>query len=72
MDIQLEKIALIKLLAETENPSIINEIKKVFQREKKDWWEDLSEEQKADIEEGIKDADEGKVVSYEYFMKKFL
>ena len=72
MDIQLEKIALIKLLAETESPSIINDIKKVFQREKKDWWEDLSEEQKADIEEGIKDADEGKVVSYEYFMKKFL
>lgn len=72
MDIQLEKLELIKLLAETENPSIIKDIKKIFHREKKDWWEELSDEQKAAIEEGIKDADEGRVVSYEHFMKNFL
>ena len=72
MDIQLEKKELMKLLAETENPSIITEIKKVFQREKKDWWDELSSEQKEAIEEGIKDADEGRVVSYEYVLNKFL
>lgn len=72
MDIQLEKIELMKLLAETENPSIINDIKKVFQKEKKDWWEELTEEQKEAIEEGVKDADEGRVVSYEHFLNKFL
>ncbi|WP_396177831.1 hypothetical protein [Flavobacterium sp.] len=72
MDIQLEKLELIKLLAETDNPSIINDIKKIFYGEKKDWWQELSDEQKAAIEEGIKDADEGRVVSHEYFMKKFL
>ena len=68
MDIQLEKIALIKLLAETENPSIINEIKKVFQREKKDWWEDLSEEQKADIEEGERQIENGEFVTFDEMM----
>ena len=72
MDIQLEKLELIKMLVETENPSIIEDIKKIFHREKKDWWEELSDEQKAAIEEGIKDADEGRVVSYEHFMKNFL
>ena len=72
MDIQLEKKKLMKLLADTENPSIISDIKKVFQREKKDWWHELSSEQKEAIEEGIKDADEGRVVSYEYVLNKFL
>ena len=72
MDIQVEKLALIKMLTETENPSIIKEIKKIFQREKSDWWDELSDEQKEAIEEGIKDADEGRVVSYEYFLNKFL
>ena len=68
MDIQLEKIALIKLLAETESPSIINDIKKVFQREKKDWWEELSEEQKADIEEGERQIENGEFVTFDEMM----
>jgi len=72
MDIQLEKLELIKLLAETENPSIIKAVKKIFQKEKKDFWEELTDEQKEAIEEGVKDADEGRVVPYEHFMRKFL
>ena len=72
MDIQLEKLELIKLLAETENPSVIKAVKKIFQREQKDFWEELTVEQKEAIEEGIKDADEGRVVPYEHFMKKYM
>jgi len=70
MDIQLEKQELMKRLSETNDPSIIESIKKIFQKEKKDWWEDLSDEQKADIEEGIADADAGRIVSYESVMSK--
>lgn len=72
MDIQLEKLELIKLLAETENPSIIKAVKKIFQKEKKDFWEELTDEQKEAIGEGINDADEGRIVPYEHFMKKYL
>lgn len=71
MDIQLEKLELIKLLAETENPSIIKDIKKIFHREKKDWWEELSDDQKAAIEEGLDDIKNGRVVSYEEMKKEF-
>jgi len=71
MDIQLEKLALIKMLAETENPSIIKDIKKIFQGEKKDWWEDLNDDQKAAIEEGLDDIKNGRVVSYEEMKKEF-
>lgn len=68
MDIQFEKIELMKLLLETENPSIINGIKKVFQREKKDWWDELSDEQKADIEEGERQIQNGEFVTFNEMM----
>ena len=71
MDIQLEKLALIKLLAETED-AIIKAVKKIFQKEQKDFWEELTAEQKEALEEGINDADEGRVAPYENFMKKYL
>jgi uncharacterized protein YehS (DUF1456 family) len=72
MDIQLEKIELIKLLAETENPSIIEDIKKIFQREKKDWWDELSDYQQSEILQGLKEADAGEIAPYENFMEKYL
>ena len=71
MDIQLEKLELIKLLAETENPSIIKAVKKIFQKEKKDFWEELTDEQKEAIEEGLEDFRQGRVVSYEEMKKEF-
>ncbi len=68
MDIQLEKLELIKQLAETENPSIIKDIKKIFQREKKDWWDELSTEQKEAIEEGERQIENGEFVTFEEMM----
>ena len=68
MDIQLEKIELIKLLQETENPSIIKDIKKIFSREKKDWWDELSSEQKEAIEEGERQIENGEFVTFEEMM----
>lgn len=67
MDIQLEKLELIKMLAETENPSIINEIKKIFQSEKKDWWDELSDEQKLILHQADKEIDNGDFVTSEEF-----
>ncbi len=69
MDIQFEKIELMKLLLETENPSIIKGIKKVFQREKKDWWDELSDEQKASIKEGEREIENGEFVTQDEFFE---
>jgi len=72
MDIQLEKIELIKLLQETENPAIITGIKKIFQIEEKDFWDELTASQQSDILEGIREGEEGKIVPYQDVMKKYL
>lgn len=71
MNIELEKSALIKLLSETNDESIIASIKKIFNTEKKDWWDDLTEEQKFEIEEGDRQIDRGEFVLYEDLMKKY-
>ena len=71
MDIQLEKLELMKLLLETENPSIIKAIKKVFHKEQKDWWDDLPNSAKEGINEGLEDIKNGRVHSYEEVKKEF-
>ena len=70
MDIQLEKLELIKMLADTEDPAIIKSIRKIFKKEKKDWWEDLTEEQKEDLELSMEEFERGEVVSYESILKR--
>ena len=70
MDIQLEKLELIKMLADTDNPAIIKSVRKIFEKEKKDWWGDLTDAQKEEIEEGERQIECGEFVLYEDMMKK--
>ena len=67
MDIQLEKLELIKVIAETEDVSLIKSFKKLLKKEKKEWWEDLTDEQKATIEQGEEDFENGDFVTSEDF-----
>lgn len=70
MDIQLEKKELMKLLKETESPSVLIGIRKVFQKEKKDWYEELPDFAKQGIEAGLDDLRNGRVVSFEEVKKQ--
>ena len=70
MDIQAEKIELVKLLLNTDNPKIIESIKQIFKKEKNDFWDDLSAEQQSEIELGLHQINEGKVTDYKTIMKK--
>ena len=71
MDIQFEKSELIKKLEETNDISIIVAIKNIFKSEKKDFWDELTQEQKDEIEEGEKQIERGEFVLYEDLMKKY-
>lgn len=51
--------------------SFIEKVKALMLKEKVDWWNDLSEEEKAEIEEGLKQIENGEVVSHESVMKQF-
>ena len=71
MNLQAEKIELIKLLLNTDNPKIIQSIKDVFKRTKPtDFWNKLSFEQQEEIKQGSKEILEGKTTDYETFIEK--
>lgn len=70
MDIQLEKREVIDILEGTNDLSIILAVKKLLTKKKKDWWDDLTEEQKNEIKEGERQIERGEFVLYEDMMKK--
>jgi hypothetical protein len=67
MDIQAEKITLAQLLLQTEDVTIIKKVKAIFKKDHRDWWDDLSQDQKNEIEEADKEIDRGEFVTYEAF-----
>ncbi|MDN3596834.1 hypothetical protein [Zunongwangia endophytica] len=71
MNIQAEKIAFAKMLLDTENPKIIESIKKIFQKEQSpDFWDSLSVEQPEEIEKASLEIKNGEVTDYDTFMQK--
>ena len=71
MNIQAEKKELVKMLLDTENPKIIESIKKIFKKEKTTgFWDDLSIEQRKEIEKASREIENGEVTDYESFMQK--
>jgi len=70
MDIQTTKIELAKIILSIENTEFIEKIKNFISKEKKDFWDDLTSSEKAEIELGIKQLDSGKRISYDDFLKK--
>lgn len=72
MDMQLEKQELMKLLKETKNPSVIKDIRKVFQKEKKDWWDELSVDQQNSLNESLEEYERGEFSSFDEFIKPYL
>jgi predicted transcriptional regulator len=72
MDIQFEKSELMKKLAETNDISIIEAIRNIFKSEKKDFWDELTQEQKNEIEEGERQIERGEFVDFEEFIQKYM
>ncbi len=64
INIQNKKIELIQWLSTLNDESIIEKIMKLRESEKIEWWEEISKEEIKSIEEGIKDADSGKLNSH--------
>lgn len=72
MDIQAEKIHLIKALLEVENPKVLRFIKKILKNQKDDdFWDELSPVEKKIIRRGAKEIDEGNYRSLNDVLKKY-
>jgi hypothetical protein len=73
MRLEAIKLELIEWLAKLEDNDTINYLKivKDSKTSKNDWWDDLTEEQKQGIQRGLKDIEEGRVVSHEDVKRKY-
>lgn len=71
MNIQAEKLELIKRLVNTTDPKIIQSIKQIFKKEKTaDFWDDLTADQQREIQKASSEIEQGKTTDYETFMSK--
>lgn len=72
MNIQTEKLELIKMLVNTNDPIIIQSIKQIFKNENStDFWDDLTADQQKEIQEASSEIEQGKTTDYETFMSKY-
>lgn len=71
MNIQTQKIELVKMILNTNDKSLLEIIKNIFTRQSVDLWDELDEEVKADVEEAIRQLDKGEGIPHERVMKKY-
>lgn len=69
MDIQSTKIELVKMILGIENPQIIERIQALLNNETSDFWDELTIEQQAEMDQAIKDLDNGKGVEWDEFKR---
>ncbi len=68
MNIQAEKLKLVKMILDVDNPNLINKVKSLLYKET-DFWDTLTIEQKEDIELGIEELDNGETASMDEILK---
>lgn len=71
MDIQAEKLKLIHWIASQEDPGVIKQLLDLKESEEADWWDQISAEEKAEIEEGLAQADRNELTPHEEVMAKY-
>ena len=70
MDIQSSKIELAKMILSLENPAIVNKIISIIKAEQSDFYSELTDLEKKEIQIGIKQLDAGNKTSFDEFIKK--
>ena len=62
--IQNKKLELIQWLSTLEDSKVIEKIIDLRKSQSKDWWNSISEVEKQSVEQGLKDAESGKLNSH--------
>lgn len=71
MDIQSEKLQLIEWLARLNDTTTLKCFITLKKQQEKGWWDQLSDQEKIEIEEGLAQADRGEVISHKEVMAKY-
>jgi len=70
MNLQAEKLSLVRAVLDIEDISLIKEIKNLLKKQQHDWFDDLTEEQQQSVMRGLEQADRGESIPHEEAMKR--
>jgi hypothetical protein len=70
MDLSARKIDLISWISNLRDEKILSRIETI-KKEEPDWWDTISDEEKAEIEEGLAQLDRGETIPHEQVMAKY-
>jgi hypothetical protein len=70
MDLQAEKIELVKMLLNTEDETLIQQIRALFKTKSKDFWEELPEHVKQGIQKSRQQAKNGELISFDQVLNE--
>lgn len=71
MNIQAIKLKLVQRIINTDKPSLLKKINKILDQEgETDWWDEISDEERASIQEGLDELDRGEGIPHEKVMEE--
>lgn len=70
MDIQASKIEVVKMILELEDTKLIEKVRKLIVKEKRDFYNDLSEDEKLEVKYGLEQLERGEKTPWEEVYKK--
>jgi hypothetical protein len=70
MNLQAEKLELVRMILDVEDKSILKRIKSLIETEEDDFWDELHDDVKAGIEEGIAQLERGEGIPHEEAIKR--
>ena len=70
MDLQAEKLSLLEWLAGLNDPKTLKEFIALKKSKEVDWWDEISEDEQAAINEGLAQLNRGESIPHEQVMKE--
>jgi hypothetical protein len=71
MNLEARKYQFIQELVKVEDERVLEKLELILKANQNDWFDDLSESEKVEIQIGLDQAEKGEVVSHEDVMKRF-
>lgn len=70
MNIQASKEEIVKMILDSEDSKLIEKVRKLLIKEKKDFYDELSEDEKLEVRYGLEQLDRGERISWEDLKKR--
>jgi len=71
MNLQAKKLEIVQLIINTDKPALLKVIEDILKGgQHADWWDEIGEDEKRAIEQGLAEADRGELIPHENVMRE--